>query len=93
MPCAGIKVKSGNLSKIIPCQFSSDYPEDELMEVDGKLLCHFHAPLEDESGNLTKKRNWNDVEIKRFYAEISTLREKALQQQEKLDLRGVVFPG
>ena len=40
------------------------------MEVDGKNWCPVHAPLEDENGNLTKKGNWNDVEIKRFYAEI-----------------------
>ena len=93
MPCAGIKAKSGDSITTIPCQFSFVFQKEELMDVDNKQWCPFHAPLEDEDGNLTKKGNWNDVEIKRFYAEISTLREKALQQQGKLDLRGVVFPG
>ncbi len=93
MPCTGIKVKSGDSITIIPCQFSSDFQEDELMEVDGKKWCPFHAPLEGQNGNLTKKANWKDDELKRFYVRISTLRENAIVRQETLNLRGVVFPG
>ncbi|MDE0332492.1 MAG: pentapeptide repeat-containing protein [Nitrospinae bacterium] len=95
MPCAGIKVNSGDSFTIIPCQFSSNYPENELMEVDGKQLCHFHAPLEDNSGNLTEKGKWRQDKNQKFYAEISELREKLLNSvdDQVLDLSGVVFPG
>ncbi len=95
MPCAGIKVNSGDSFTIIPCQFSSNYPENELMEVDGKQLCHFHAPLEDNSGNLTEKGKWRQDKNQKFYAEISELREKLLNSADDqvLDLSGIVFPG
>ena len=92
MPCAGIRVESGDSITIIPCQFSSDYPEHELMEVDGKQLCHFHAPLEDKSGKLTEKGEWTHNEINEFNQEIFTLLTNALRKQKSLDLSGVVFP-
>ncbi len=93
MPCAGINVKSGESITMIPCQFSFEYPEDELMEVDGKLLCHFHAPLEDKSGNLTDKGEWTHHEINGFNQKILTFQTNTLKAQGMLNLSGVVFPG
>ena len=63
MQCA-FRLEGSNIT----CPFN--HTEHEWMEVDGKNWCPVHAPLEDENGNPTKKGNWNDVEIKRFYAEI-----------------------
>ena len=63
------------------------------MSVDRETLCMFHAPLENESGNLTWKGAWKVNQIQKFYEHISELREDALAKQEKLDLSGVVFPG
>ncbi len=94
MPCAGTTVKSGKAVVIIPCQFSSDFQEGDLMDVDGKKLCPFHAPLEDENGNLTTKGGWTPDKIEEFYADISRLRVSKLCsfQGDTLDLRGVIFP-
>ena len=85
MPCAYGKGDNHE------CQFNR--PEDELMEVDGKKWCPFHAPLEDKNDNPTKKGRWAAIEIENFYNEISALRERAIARQETLNLRGVVFPG
>ena len=95
MPCAGTTVKSGKAVVIIPCQFLSDFQEGDLMDVDGKKLCPFHAPLEDKSGNLTEKGGWTPEKIECFYEEISRRRGNILETSpyRTLDLRGVIFPG
>ena len=95
MPCAGTTVKSGKAVVIIPCQFSSDFQEGDLMDVDGKKLCPFQAPLEDENGNLTTKGGWTHDKIEEFYADISRRRGNILETSPygTLDLSGVIFPG
>ena len=80
-----------NRGDTFKCQF--DARKNEFMNVDRETLCIFHAPLEDESGFLTWKGHWHDSQIKRFYEHISELRHFALQEQKKLDLSGVIFPG
>ncbi|MCY4384778.1 MAG: pentapeptide repeat-containing protein [Nitrospinae bacterium] len=74
------------------CQFLYEFHEDELIEVDGKKLCPFHAPLKDESGNPAEKENWTDDERENFYAIIQNLCRNASEHQEHLDLSGVIFP-
>lgn len=74
------------------CQF--DFPEDELIEVDGKQWCPYHAPLKDKGKNPTEKGKWTDEETLQFYKKILKLCESALAETGKrLNLRGVVFPG
>ena len=77
------------------CQFEhqEQYHYNRPAIIEGERWCHFHAPLEDKNGNPTSKGKWIPDEIRRFYKGISELRENAIAKQEKLDLRGVVFPG
>ena len=76
------------------CQFKDKFQEDELMEVDGKQWCPFHAPLEDGNGNPTEKEKWENDKKWNFQQRISKFRESALEEAgERLNLRGVIFPG
>ncbi len=89
MACA--YTQSGNFE----CQFEhkSGHQYYRPIIIDGEHWCQFHAPLEDKNGNPTYKSKWLPDEIKGFYKGISKLRESSVTKQEKLDLRGVVFPG
>ena len=76
------------------CQFKDKFPDDELMEVDGKQWCRFHAPLKDESEQPISKMNWTSNKKKDFHARISTQLESILKSNcgETLNLKGVIFP-
>ena len=74
------------------CQFLYEFHENELIDVDGKKFCLFHAPLEDGNGNPTEKKEWTDDRQKSFYSKIKKLCKDAIAKQEYLDLSGIVFP-
>ena len=73
------------------CQF--EIQENELMEVDGKQWCPFHAPLKDQTGNPTEKGKWLGIQIHAFNAQILELSQNALKGSVELNLSGVIFPG
>ena len=85
MPCA-FHIEGSNFK----CQFN--FRESELIVANHKQWCPFHAPLEDASGKPTEKGEWTHHEINEFDKKILSLLTKTLNEQETLDLSGVIFP-
>lgn len=75
------------------CQFDD---ETELFPCGDSLYCRYHLPLADEQDEPTEKAAWADADSEAgaaFRREIARRIAAALDNGDKLNLSGVVFPG